>query len=136
MKKFHITDILSILNQNVASTRGIEGTIDILNYMKTDNLNPFQVRYVSFKCKPSLLLQFDFLKDAMLLDNARNIQQDWIDKTVIEYGEYFEVKPLHSNIVSKFKKTMNKLDEMVCKTTGHSVTNRELSCSRCNKLLT
>ena len=136
MKKFHITDILSILNENIASTRKIEGTTEILNYMRSQELNELQLRYAVFKSKKSLLEQFEFLKDALILDGNKITQQEWIDNKVSEYGEFFEVKPLHTGIKGLVRKLMFKLDKIMCKTTGHSVSNRELSCSRCNKLLT
>jgi hypothetical protein len=136
MKKFHITDILSILNENIASTRKIKGTTEILNYMGSRELNKFQLRYAASKSKNSLLHQFDFLKDAALLDGDKITPQGWIDNKVKEYGEFFEVKPLHTGIIGFVKKLAFKLDKFTCKATGHSVSDRELSCSRCNKLLT
>jgi hypothetical protein len=114
MKKFHITDILSILNENIPSTRKMEGTTEILNYMGSQELNNFQLRYAAFKSKKSLLLQFDFLKDAVLLDGDKIIQQEWIDNKVKEYGDYFEVKPLHTGIIGVVKKLMFKLDKVTC----------------------
>ena len=94
MKKFHISDILTVITGKMVSIRNMEGLYDILNYMTNDNLHAHQVIRVMDECKPYLVKQFpqfnqiniEGLNDDNLLSRIEEVEK--------EYGSYFEVERL------------------------------------------
>lgn len=94
MKKFHISDILSVITGKMVSTRNMEGLYDILNYMSDDKLHTHQLVRVINECKPYLIQQFPQFEDIELNglnDGNLLFRVEEIEK---EYGSYFEVKKL------------------------------------------
>jgi hypothetical protein len=115
IKKFHISDVLSITTGRLVSTRHMDGVYDILNFMTGDSLFTHQLPRANEECKPYLLEQFPQLDSPkmqfalgelieMLKTPSGRKEPDklilgWISKlTCGKYGfkcdEMLEVKPL------------------------------------------
>lgn len=58
MKKFHISDVLSVTTGRLVSTRHIDGIYDILNFLTGDKLFTHALPRASGECKPWLKAQF------------------------------------------------------------------------------
>lgn len=95
-KNFDISDVLSITNGALVSTRHIEGVYDILNFMTGDNLMTHALPRAMEACKPALLKQFPALaKDSQATIGPDN-WKPWLAKMRIKHGDVFAVTPLES----------------------------------------
>jgi len=54
MRKFHISDILTVTTGKMVSVHNVEGLYDILNYMTEDNLYTHQLPRAMEECEPYL----------------------------------------------------------------------------------
>lgn len=100
MKKFHISDILTVITGKMVSIRSMDGLYDILNYMSKDNLHTHQIPRVMRECKPYLIKQFPEL--GKVETNFENVSNNSI-LTLIgviesELGSYFEVEQLPEGV--------------------------------------
>ncbi len=57
-KKFHISDVLSVITDVLVSVRGMDGLIDILDFMTGDRVFTHQISMAIEECKPYLIVQF------------------------------------------------------------------------------
>lgn len=65
MRKFHISDILSVTTGRLVSLRHMDGVYDILNYLTGDDLFTHQLPRANRQCLPWLREQFpDLMPDA------------------------------------------------------------------------
>jgi hypothetical protein len=105
MRDFDLSDILSITDGALVSTRHVEGVYDILNYMTGDNLFTHQLPRASEACQPVLLEQHPQLAGAVFprwqfeqLRPIKELRQAFCDKWVADmkarYGETLPVAPL------------------------------------------
>jgi hypothetical protein len=103
-KRFHISDLLSVVPGAIVSTRHMDGVYDILNWMTRDDLFTHQLPRAARECEPHLLRQFPWLADASmdtlegLLENvgpdkdARKAACDaWWNAQARLHGEWHEV---------------------------------------------
>lgn len=98
MKKFHISDILTILTGKMVSIRNMEGVYDILNYMTDDNLHTHQIPRVLDEVKPYLIDQFPGFLSIDISDISEDNLINRIELIEKEYGSYFEVERLPNGI--------------------------------------
>ena len=98
LKKFHISDVLTVITGKMVSIRNMEGLYDILNYMSNDNLHTHQLVRVIEECEPYLKQQFPQLEKIDISgidDNNLIVRIKEIEK---EHGSYLEVKPLPEGV--------------------------------------
>jgi hypothetical protein len=109
-KAFHISDIISITDGRLVSTRGIGGVYDILNYMTGDDIFTHQLGRVGQEVKPYILQQHPCLSDIAMqsaLDNltvrlhdiaredAKHEIEQWLNIEVIPItGEWLDCTPI------------------------------------------
>lgn len=98
MKKFHISDILTVITGKMVSIRNIEGLYDILNYVSNDNLHTHQLVRVMEEAKPYLIQQFPQLENVDIsgMDDENLLTR--IEDIEKEHGSYFEVKRLPEGV--------------------------------------
>lgn len=58
MKKFHISDVLSVTTGRLVSSRHMDGIYEILNFLTGDNLFTHQLPRAMRECEPWLKMQF------------------------------------------------------------------------------
>lgn len=94
-RKFHISDVLSITDVHLVSTRHMEGVYDILNFMTGQDLMTHQLPRAVGVCEPFLSEKFPLLgppTEELKGDQAA------IDRYVAEqakhYGEWLDVDDL------------------------------------------
>ena len=63
-RTFHVSDVLSISNGRLVSTRHVDGIYDILNWLTQDNLFTHQLPRASEECRPWQLRWFPELEKA------------------------------------------------------------------------
>lgn len=91
MKKFHLSDILTITTGKLVSTRHMEGVFDILNYMTDDNLFTHQLPKANQECIQYLLEQYPQLKDINSNEVNSNNWKEWLNEQINKFGEELEV---------------------------------------------
>lgn len=94
MKKFHISDILTVTTGKMLSTRNMEGLYEILNYMTGDNLYTHQLSRALKECKPYLLEQHQELERVTGEGVTTLNLLAWIKESEKLFGEYLEVKKI------------------------------------------
>ena len=93
-KKFHLSDILSIITGRLVSTRHVEGIYDILDFMTGDSLFTHQLPRVSDECKPYLFDAMPWLKEIDASGVNENNWKEWLAQQVKKYGEYHDVSTI------------------------------------------
>jgi hypothetical protein len=100
VKKFHISDILTVISGKMVSIRNMEGLYDILNYMSKDNLHTHQLVRVMDECKPYLIKQFPEFEEIKI--NFANVNDSnllsLMEIIEEELGSYFEVDRLPEGV--------------------------------------
>lgn len=105
MRKFHISDVLSVTTGRLVSTRHMDGIYDILNFLTGDNLFTHQLPRAMDECRPWLRTQFPGIMEdspTMVVDLARldaalnSIRGDkwktdkaiakWLEEVRVAYG--------------------------------------------------
>ncbi|KHE73167.1 hypothetical protein [Halobacillus sp. BBL2006] len=94
MKKFHISDILTIQTGKMLSIRNMEGVYDILNYMTEDSLHTHQIPRALDECQPYIKEQFPEFEEIDLSDVDDSSLLARMEEVEKEYGSYFEVERL------------------------------------------
>lgn len=92
MKKFHISDILSVMTGKMVSIRNMEGLYDILDYMTDDNLHTHQIPRALDECKPYLVKQFPQLESIDVSEVNDDNLLSVMENIEAAYGSYFEVE--------------------------------------------
>jgi hypothetical protein len=94
-RKFHLGDILSVVNGQMLSVHGIKGLYDILNYMTNDSIYTHQIPRVMDECAPYLVNEMPWLENI----DTSNITPDNFEKQISvfvqEYGEFHPVWQIH-----------------------------------------
>ena len=112
MKRFHISDILSVTTGRLVSSRHMEGIYDILNFITGDNLFTHQLPRAMRECEPWLKTQFpylfpdsptmkkclDSLDKLIALDGDNKESRDstikaWVDAVRLECGQFRNMLP-------------------------------------------
>jgi hypothetical protein len=94
MRKYHLSDILSITTGKLVSIKHIDGVYDILNYLTGVNLYTNEIPRALKECKVYLLEQFPQLKEVNADGvNGYNIYE-WVESQIKIFGEYLEVDKL------------------------------------------
>lgn len=96
MKKFHVGTLVSITDGHLIAPNLINDVYDILNYMTGDDLYTHALIRAGGECKPYLFEQFPWLREVTAPDNIKECWQQWRDELVAKYGEWHEVRPIHS----------------------------------------
>ena len=95
-RDFHLSDILSITDGRLVSTRHMDGVYEILNFMTGDSLFTHQLPRAAGVCKPALLAQHPQLASVVepytKLDAATI--PAWLAKQIAKFGETLPVAPL------------------------------------------
>jgi len=94
MKKFHLSDILSITTYKLVSNRHMEGVYDILNYMTDSSIYTHEIPRAMEICKPKLLQQFPQLKNETFKDLTKHEIEQWLSDKINKYGEWLEVEKI------------------------------------------
>lgn len=94
MKKYNLSDVLSVTSGRMVSTRGMEGIYDILNYMTGESLFTHALPRAAEKCTPYLLEQFPILQNIEYEHVDETNWSKWLQNNVEEYGDEFNVMPL------------------------------------------
>ncbi|WPS85580.1 hypothetical protein SMD22_00540 (plasmid) [Brevibacillus halotolerans] len=110
VKKFHISDILTVTTGKMLS----EGDIELLNYMTGDSLFTHQLPRAVKECAPFLLEQHPQLKEVTGEEVNGNNWKAWLEEQVAKYGEYFDVHPLPKGVHEE-KDSLSEAYEMVSK---------------------
>jgi hypothetical protein len=120
MKKFHLSDVLSVTTGNLLSIEGMGGVYKILNYMTGSDLFTHQLPRASTTCKAYLISQYPLLKDVdiSMLNTALESETDnekrktictaFIDLEIQKHGEFLEVDVLPDNVYLQ----MDPIEEM------------------------
>jgi hypothetical protein len=95
-RHFHISDIITITDGRLVSTRHMDGVYDILNFMTGDNLFTHQLPRAADACKPALLAQHPQLAKLVEPDTQLNGETipAWLSAQVARFGETLPVAPL------------------------------------------
>ncbi len=96
MKKFHISDVLTVTTGRLVSSRHMDGVYDILNYITGDNLFTHQLPRAARECEPWLAAQYPYLMEnspemqphmERLKADLQNVERDDKTKTVAAWVE-------------------------------------------------
>jgi hypothetical protein len=91
MKKFHISDVLSVTTGRLVSSRHMDGIYEILNFLTGDNLFTHQLPRAMRECEPWLKTQYpQLMADSPQMKTALNM----LDGTLA-------VTPQNKNAVGK-----------------------------------
>jgi hypothetical protein len=95
-RQFHLSDILTITDGRLISTRHIEGVYDILNFMTGESLFTHQLPRAMDSCRSALIAQHPHLTG--LVDPETKLDAEslpaWLAKQVAKFGEELPVTPL------------------------------------------
>lgn len=103
MREFDLSDILSITDGTLVSSRHIDGVYDILNYMTGDNLFTHQLPRASRACEGPLLTQHPQLAEAVFPrdefdatppDDRKAFCERWVAEMKARFGDALPVTPL------------------------------------------
>jgi len=126
MKKFHISDVLSVTTSRLVSTRHMEGLYDILGFMTGENLYTHQLPRASDQCSPVILLANPNLKDAdvglldsliEVLDTPAEAVKTWLLLQELKFGRLVEIKKLENH---EPKEPISELQEMMTTNQGET----------------
>lgn len=95
MRKFHLSDILTITTGRLLSNRMMDGVYDILNYMTSDNLFTHQLPRAAGECREPLLAQHPQLRNLEFPDSDLHV---WLDEQVQKFGECLPVAPINDHV--------------------------------------
>ena len=118
---FHLGDVLSVTSDRLVSPRGMEGFVDILEFLTGVPLWTHQLPRAGEICKPWLLKCFpQFVCDnGEDLDERLQCQGDndkivgiWLMEKVGKYGAQFQVFPLPRGVY-KSKHSVDELLEVI-----------------------
>ncbi|WP_315069326.1 hypothetical protein [uncultured Clostridium sp.] len=107
MKKYHLSDILSVTTGKLVSTRHMGGIYDILNYMTGANLKTEQLPRASEECKPCLLEQLPQLEDVTGDEVNGENYKEWLQFQIERFGEFFEIEKLQEGMHLEFMDIKN-----------------------------
>jgi hypothetical protein len=75
MRRFHISDVLTITTGRLVSTRHMDGVYGILNYMTGDNLFTYQLPRASRECSPVLCALYPGLSEEALSEPLKKMAE-------------------------------------------------------------
>lgn len=94
-KRFHITDVLTVISGKMLSTRNIDGVWDIVKYMSgNDGLYNHQIPRVMDECRPYLQEQFPELTTLNFYHVTEKNYDTWLCQVVECFGEHCEVEKM------------------------------------------
>lgn len=97
-KNFDISDVLTITNGALVSTRHMDGVYDILNFMTGESLYTHALIRAAEVCKPALLKQFPSLvEDSKAKVTPQNFKK-WLKDMRVKHGDVFPVAPLSDGL--------------------------------------
>lgn len=92
MRKFHLSDVLTVTTGKLLSSRHMDGVYDILKYMTDDDVYTHQIPRILNECAPIIIEQYPNLKNINLPEGV-DIHQ-WLDEQINKFGEELEIKKL------------------------------------------
>ncbi len=94
MKKFHLSDILTITTGRLLSNRGMDGVSDILNFLTTDDIFTHQIPRAMKICHPFVLQQLPQLNRVGDGPTSNEELDVWLNEQYSTFGEELELEPI------------------------------------------
>lgn len=91
MKKFHLSDILSIITGKMVSVNGMSGVYDVLCYLTGKEICTFQVPFLLDVSKVQLLTMFPYFANIKADQITNENANEWIVEAISIYGESVEI---------------------------------------------
>jgi hypothetical protein len=104
--KFHISDIMSIYDGQLVSTRHVEGVYDILNYLHSTSLFTHQLPRAMTEALPHLIALCPWLPTVELWKHPGDVAVEeikasidrWLAQVIEKHGEWHELQPIHEPV--------------------------------------